>query len=298
MKLRVLLALLASIGLALVSVCPVQASANVWITLNPPSPLPTPSSYFSTTISASSWNGVAGAIDIVIHYDPSVIHVAHFSVGEDSPFYGNLAIDTESYSTGSTAIAGFQLTDQEAWETPVSLGTITWLVVGESGTATEVTIEARSVVDGNWGPVEVMAYGQRISISPPGQGGASGENTPQLNSIDPDRGSQGQTLDVIITGSNFGDAAGIDFGDKISVDKFNVDNATVIHATLAIDSSAARGPRNVSVTTPRGTDILEGGFVVTRGPLPVWIWVVAGLAGAVVLGVSALLIMRRRSTST
>ena len=85
----------------------------------------------------------------------------------------------------------------------------------------------------------------------------------------------------------------LDLGEKISVTRFNVDNSTTISATITIDSSASRGPRDVSVTTPRGTDILENGFVVTRGPLPVWIWVVAGLTGVVLLGALLLFVVRR-----
>lgn len=143
---------------------PSQAATHVWVTIGPPSSAATTGATFTTNLTISSWNGVVGALDLTIHYDPSVLHIVDFSTPSDSPFYTNLAVDSDSYTSGETRIAGFQTRDSEAWEIPITLGVLAWEVVGMPGTTTNITIELASVVDVDWNPVEVLAYGQQISI--------------------------------------------------------------------------------------------------------------------------------------
>lgn len=85
---------------------------------------------------------------------------------------------------------------------------------------------------------------------------------PTITSITPDHGNQGETLDVVITGTNFAGATGVSFGAGITVNSFNVDSSTQITANITIDADAPTGPRDVSVTTLGGTDILVDGFTV------------------------------------
>ena len=153
------------IGLVLLMVlaCPSQATTHVWITIDTPSSQPTSGSTFTTYLNVSTWNGVVGALDVTVRYDPAVLHIINFSTPSDSPFYPNSFADTNSFTSGKTKIAGFQVTDREMWETPVPLGIITWQVVG-TDSEIDITIEPNLVVDVNWGRVEVMTYGQHISI--------------------------------------------------------------------------------------------------------------------------------------
>ena len=165
---RVAMGLLVVFALTTMLMSPAQASACVWITLDPPCTTPVPGSVFTTDLKASSWQGVAGALDFTIHYDPTVLHIIDFSVPSDSPFYPNLAINSDSYASGETRIAGFQVRDSEPWEIPITIGILTWQVVGAPGLATDVTIEVTSVVAADWSPIEVLTYGQHIAIGKTG----------------------------------------------------------------------------------------------------------------------------------
>jgi len=85
---------------------------------------------------------------------------------------------------------------------------------------------------------------------------------PTITSIIPDHGKQGETLGVIITGTNFSGATEASFGAGITVNSFNVDSSTQITANITIDADATLDGRNVSVTTPGGTGMLADGFTV------------------------------------
>ncbi|GAG35953.1 unnamed protein product, partial [marine sediment metagenome] len=89
---------------------------------------------------------------------------------------------------------------------------------------------------------------------------------PTITSIDPDQGDQGETLAVTITGTYFTGATDVSFGAGITVDSFTVDSATQITANITIAAAAATGVRDVSVTTPGGTDTLIAGFTVEPAP--------------------------------
>jgi hypothetical protein len=89
---------------------------------------------------------------------------------------------------------------------------------------------------------------------------------PTVTVVNPDNGNQGDTLDVTITGTNFTDASVVSFGAGITVTGFTEDSATQITADITIATDAALGARDVSVTTPAGTETLTDGFTVTDIP--------------------------------
>jgi len=109
------------------------------------------------------------------------------------------------------------------------------------------------------------------------------------NTVTPNKGAPGQTLDVTITGKYFLRAAGkksgwvnnsgsVDFGDNITVNSYTINNATKwkdnsITASITIDGDAPAGTRNVSVTScfgyangsgaaPYKTGTLVDGFAI------------------------------------
>lgn len=86
--------------------------------------------------------------------------------------------------------------------------------------------------------------------------------TPTITKADPNIGTQGQTLNVMVTGTNFTGATSVSFGSGIIVNSFTVNSYTQITANISISSTATTGPRNVSVTTPTGTGIGNGLFTV------------------------------------
>jgi PKD repeat protein len=91
---------------------------------------------------------------------------------------------------------------------------------------------------------------------------------PTIVSIGPSSGLQGQSLSVIITGTNFGSVpatGAVRFGAGIMVNSYTVDSDTQITASITISGAASAGARDVLVTTATKT----GGFtVISRRPPP------------------------------
>ena len=78
--------------------------------------------------------------------------------------------------------------------------------------------------------------------------------SPTLGSVAPINGSQGQTINVTLTGTNFVNGATVNVsGTGVNVGTVTANSATSLTATLTIASNATLGPRNISVTTPNGT---------------------------------------------
>jgi hypothetical protein len=77
-----------------------------------------------------------------------------------------------------------------------------------------------------------------------------------------DDAKPGETVEVIITGTNFTGATDINMGDGITVTSFTVDSSTQITATISLDPNADAGPRDVSVTAGGQTATLSDGFAV------------------------------------
>ncbi len=74
------------------------------------------------------------------------------------------------------------------------------------------------------------------------------ELPPEVSAVWPDQGNQGQTLDVIITGSHLDTATSVSFGSGVSVNSFQADSSSQITANITIGGAASAGPRDVSVT--------------------------------------------------
>jgi hypothetical protein len=93
---------------------------------------------------------------------------------------------------------------------------------------------------------------------------------PSITTVAPDSGVQGNTYPtIVITGTDFTDATGADFGAGITVNGYAVDSATQITANITITAGAATGARDVAVTTPGGTGTLTGGFTVALATITV-----------------------------
>jgi hypothetical protein len=161
---RIVAALAMVVLIALVLTDPVLASTHVWIAVGPPSTLPLPGSTFTTDLNISSWDGAAGALDLTVHYDPSVVEIVDFSTNPDSEFHPNCFADSASFDSGETRIACFQVTNWETLENPVAFSTLTWKAVGAVGSSTDISIEPTAVVAAEWDSVEVFAYGQHIVV--------------------------------------------------------------------------------------------------------------------------------------
>ena len=89
--------------------------------------------------------------------------------------------------------------------------------------------------------------------------------SPEVETLDPVDGKPKQDLTVTITGANLDGATGVSFGSGITVDDFSVVSSSEITAEITIDAKAAKGTRDVSVTTAWGTATKTDGFSVIGG---------------------------------
>ena len=104
-----------------------------------------------------------------------------------------------------------------------------------------------------------------LNVFATGQNGAIlhyKEMPPEVSAVSPNQGNQGQTLDVTISGSNLDTATSVSFGSGVLVNSYHADSASQITAKITIEAAASAGARNVSVTTPSGTDTLDGAFTI------------------------------------
>jgi len=67
---------------------------------------------------------------------------------------------------------------------------------------------------------------------------------PKVSGVSPISGKQGETLDVMITGTGL-TGTGIAFGDGITVNSFAVDSPTQITASISISAMAVPGARGM-----------------------------------------------------
>jgi hypothetical protein len=140
-----------------------------------------------------------------------------------------------------------------------------------------------------WG----SASGPYHSTNPTGTGNAVSDNVlfdpwtgvPTVGSVSPSQGNQGQTMtSVVIGGTYLTGASAVDFGAGITVNSFTVDSTTQITVNITISGSAATGARDVSVTTPGGTGVRTGGFMVNLGGPPPAPTLVSPANGAGIMG--------------
>ena len=75
---------------------------------------------------------------------------------------------------------------------------------------------------------------------------------PVVAACEPAEGARNTTLDVTITGDGFAPGAKVSFGAGIKVLERTVLSATELRVRVKIDRKAKAGPRNVTVTNPKG----------------------------------------------
>jgi hypothetical protein len=88
--------------------------------------------------------------------------------------------------------------------------------------------------------------------------------TPDITSINPTSAKRGETLNVTISGDYFDSASAVGFGAGVTVNSHTVDSSTQITANITVSGTATLGTRDVSVTTPIGSDTLLRAFTVTQ----------------------------------
>ena len=141
------------------------------------------------------------------------------------------------------------------------------------------------------------AVGNGISYSAESSFTALGE-APSIEAVTADGGRRGNDLTVTISGSGLSGVTGIDFGPGITIRGVRVVSDGEITVEITIDSDAELGARDVSVTTPMGTDTMTGGFAVTArsSGLQWWMYpmaIVGGLMALMILVAVGARVVRR-----
>jgi len=123
-----------------------------------------------------------------------------------------------------------------------------------------------TLTDGGPGDGDGIANGVIVDPGGPGVPAVVPES-PTVTAVNPPTGTQGETLDVTITGTHFSGVTSVkfgEFGSYVTANNFTEDSDTQITANVTILSYASPGTRNVTVTTPGGTASLDDGFTVSR----------------------------------
>lgn len=95
---------------------------------------------------------------------------------------------------------------------------------------------------------------------------------PQINSVTPNRGRQGETLTLTIAGSRFNPNTSVRFsGSGISVNSINMINPSTLQVGISIAGTAPVGLRNLIVSNPGNRfAVLRNAFtVIASQPVPV-----------------------------
>lgn len=109
-----------------------------------------------------------------------------------------------------------------------------------------------------------------VSVTTPGGTGTGrslftiSSTVPTVTSVTPGTGRRGETIALVITGSNFTGATSVSFGAGIAV-TFTVASPTQINASITISPAVEPGTRDVSVTTAGGTATGTSIFSVLGG---------------------------------
>ncbi len=83
-----------------------------------------------------------------------------------------------------------------------------------------------------------------------------------IKSVNPDSGTPGEILAVIINGNNLSGTTSVSFGDGIEVVGFTNISPTQLSVNIFIKSNAVIGLRDISITTPGGNPNFAQGFYI------------------------------------
>ncbi|MFW6134476.1 MAG: hypothetical protein ACOC5R_02745 [Elusimicrobiota bacterium] len=119
----------------------------------------------------------------------------------------------------------------------------------------EVGKSSVTVISPN-GRTDTLNEAFKIIYSTPG--------SPDISSISPLSARQGETVDLVITGSDFDADASVEFeGEGISIKSMDVADSSKINASIDVSENASAGKRDVTVENSDGSDAkADDGFEV------------------------------------
>lgn len=123
---------------------------------------------------------------------------------------------------------------------------------------------------------------------------------PTISSIEPGRGRQGETLNVLIRGTNLLGAESVSFGPGVTVNSFTLISFTTMRVNVSIAADAEPGLRDASVTNQTATFTLSEGFTIEKaagGQVSLWVFVASAIGAGLLTLLFILAFMRRRRGS-
>lgn len=177
--------LIASLAALVTSTGNLAAATQVWFVLERPFPSVYQGAVFSTELKVSNTNGIIGAIDVVVRYNPSVLRLVEFVPTVSSSGFDSDCFAQAAGVSGETRLVCFQTSDDTPPGNPRALGTIRWEVVGATGASAKVSIEPRTVSDTQLNSVEVMSFGQELTVLPKPSADPDPESAVLANTVQP-----------------------------------------------------------------------------------------------------------------
>jgi hypothetical protein len=208
--------------------------------------------------------------------------------------------------TGIGPESGYQGSTLEVTLTGTNLDGVTGVDFGAGITVGEINVESATQITVAITIDAAASTGARtVTVTTAGGTASLEENftvavpPPTLGGIDVISGRQGETLNVVLTGTDLDKVVDVSFGEGITVNGIQVDSPNQITVNITIDEDAEAGPRNVSVTTPGGTESLPDGFSVKEAGNSASLWWWLGLALVLLLlGLLFFMLTRKKKRPT
>lgn len=189
-----------------------------------------------------------GEDGLILHYrapEVKAVHPAQVAVGE----------------TADVVIEGYGLVDAVSLDCGEDITVADFAVEGDARITARISVAPTAAVGRRdltvWLPARTLTLAGGLEILAPPMA---------VSGLNPAAAYPGETLTVSVSGENFAAAAGLDFGEGISVDSVAVKEPNLIEAELTLDEAATPGPRDVSVSYGDDSASLTGGFTVMLPP--------------------------------
>jgi hypothetical protein len=123
---------------------------------------------------------------------------------------------------------------------------------------------------------------------------------PSLSSIEPGSGRQGETLNVLVRGTNLLGTESVGFGPGVTVNSFTLISFTTMRVNISIAADAELGLRDASVTNQTATFTLSDSFTIEKaagGQVSLWVFVASAIGAGLLTLLFIVAFVRRRRAS-
>lgn len=141
-----------------------SCSTHVWIVVGQPSDTPRLGSVFTTKLGLSAWNGVPGALDMTVDYDPLRLKIESIQVPENSPLLPDLLVDSSKTSLGRIRFVSFHCDSMARWDTLNTIATVAWFLLNMGDSTFEILPTVADLLESRWSAVEVHTFAQNIDL--------------------------------------------------------------------------------------------------------------------------------------